>query len=220
MTVETVQVQENLAGMELSDLPGVNVMLMGPAGTGKTHSIGTLAEAYPNLEVFYLGLEPGMETLLGYYKGKNKSIPPNLHWHYLEAAKASFKDLLDGAKRVNTMSLETLAKTNDPNRSKTDSSNSSKCSTISLTIEQDENSDVLTNGDQTEFLSSTEWQALREWLCHLSWEINQSKTSAIGESPKTRSKKLSTCGRMHASATLSLLLMSNGRKMKFSVASS
>lgn len=102
----------------LSDLPGVNVMLMGPSGTGKTHAIGTIAEAYPDLEVFYLGLEPGMETLLGYYKTKGKPLPPNLHWHYLEAAKASFKDMLEGAKRVNTMSLETLAKTNDPNRSK------------------------------------------------------------------------------------------------------
>ena len=26
-------------------LPGVNVLLMGPAGTGKTHSLGTLVEA-------------------------------------------------------------------------------------------------------------------------------------------------------------------------------
>jgi len=108
----------DLPGMELSALPGVNCMLMGPSGTGKTHAIGTIAEAYPDLEVFYLGLEPGMETLLGYYKSKGKPLPPNLHWHYLEAAKASFKDMLEGAKRVNTMSLETLAKTNDPNRSK------------------------------------------------------------------------------------------------------
>ena len=49
-------------------LPGVNVMLMGPAGTGKTHSIGTLADA--GLEVFYLGLESGLESLYGYYTDK------------------------------------------------------------------------------------------------------------------------------------------------------
>lgn len=99
-------------------LPGVNVMLMGPAGTGKTHSIGSLVEAEPSLQVFYLGLEPGLETLLGYWRDKSKPIPDNLHWHQLASAKASFKDLLEGAKRINTMSLETLAKTQDPNRSK------------------------------------------------------------------------------------------------------
>jgi hypothetical protein len=108
----------DLPGMEVSDLPGVNIMLMGPAGTGKTDSIGTIAEISPDLEVFYLGLEPGLETLLGHYKRRKLPMPKNLHWHSLESAKASFSDLLDGAKRINTMSLETLAKTNDPNRSK------------------------------------------------------------------------------------------------------
>jgi hypothetical protein len=104
--------------IEQSELSGANIMLMGPGGTGKTHSIGTLVEAYPDLEVFYLGLEPGLETLLGYWKDKGKPLPDNLHWHQLAAAKASFKDLLEGAKRINTMSLDTLAKTADPNRSK------------------------------------------------------------------------------------------------------
>jgi hypothetical protein len=101
-----------------SALRGVNVLLFGPAGTGKTHSIGTLAELYPDLEVFYLGLEPGLETLLGYYTDKGKNVPENLHWHFLAPSKASFKDLLEGAKRINTMSLDTLAKSADPNRSK------------------------------------------------------------------------------------------------------
>ena len=101
-----------------SALRGVNVLLMGPAGTGKTHSIGTIAELYPDLEVFYLGLEPGLETLLGYYTDKKQSVPKNLHWHFLKGAKASFSDLMEGAKRINTMSLETLAKASDPNRSK------------------------------------------------------------------------------------------------------
>lgn len=103
---------------KFSQLPGVNVMLMGPGGTGKTHSIGTAVDAEPSLQFFYLGLEPGLETLLGYWKDKGKPVPDNLHWHKLAAAKASFKDLLDGAKRINTMSLETLAKAADPNRSK------------------------------------------------------------------------------------------------------
>lgn len=101
-----------------SALPGVNCLLMGPAGTGKTHSIGTLAESYPELEVFYLSLEPGLETLTGFFKDKGQPIPENLHWHKLAAPKAGFKDLIEGAKRINTMNLETLAKTADPTRSK------------------------------------------------------------------------------------------------------
>ena len=48
-----------------SSLPGFNCMLMGPAGSGKTHAIGTLVDA--GVEVFYLALEPGLESLLGYW---------------------------------------------------------------------------------------------------------------------------------------------------------
>lgn len=99
-----------------SVLAGVNVMLMGPAGTGKTYSIGTLAEA--GVEVFYLGLEPGLESLLAYWTDKGKEIPPNVHWHNMEAPKASFSELMDSANKINTMQLDTLAKMQDPNRSK------------------------------------------------------------------------------------------------------
>lgn len=97
-------------------LPGTNVLLMGPAGTGKTFSIGTLVES--GVEVFYLGLEPGIESLLAFFKDKGKDIPPNLHWHTLDAPKASFAELLDSATKINTMQLDTLAKMQDPNRSK------------------------------------------------------------------------------------------------------
>lgn len=99
-----------------SALPGTNVLLMGPAGTGKTYSIGTLVEA--GLEVFYLGLEPGVESLLAYFKDKGKEVPETLHWHTLAAPKASFTELLDASTKINTMQLDTLAKLQDPNRSK------------------------------------------------------------------------------------------------------
>ena len=99
-----------------SVLPGVNVMLMGPAGTGKTYSIATLAEA--GVEVFYLGLEPGLESLLAYWTDKGKEIPPNVHWHHMESPKASFQELMESANKINTMQLDTLAKMQDPNRSK------------------------------------------------------------------------------------------------------
>lgn len=95
-------------------LPGTNVLLMGPAGTGKTHSIGTLVET--GVEVFYLGLEPGLESLLGYFTDKGKQVPPNLHWHVLQAPKTSFMDMIDSARKVNTLALDALAKMADPKR--------------------------------------------------------------------------------------------------------
>jgi len=99
---------------QTSALPGPNVLLMGPGGTGKTHSLGTLVES--GVEVFYLGLEPGLESLLGYFTDRGKEIPPNLHWHIVEAPKASFTDMIDSAKKINTMALDTLAKMIDPKR--------------------------------------------------------------------------------------------------------
>jgi len=98
------------------ELAGVNVVTMGPAGTGKTHAIGTLVDA--GIEVFYLGLEPGLESLIGYWKDKGKPVPDNLHWHALAAPKASFTDMMDAAQKINTLSLESLAKMADPNRGK------------------------------------------------------------------------------------------------------
>jgi len=99
-----------------SNLPGFNVLLMGPAGTGKTHSIGTLVDS--GMEVFFLALESGMESLLGYYRDTGKPIPVNLHWHKLDAPKASFMELIDSAQKINSLSLESIAKMQDPNRGK------------------------------------------------------------------------------------------------------
>jgi DNA replication protein DnaC len=76
-TVTAVATAAMPAELKKSALPGVNVLLMGPAGTGKTHSIGTLVDA--GVEVFYLGLEPGLESLLGFWTDKGKEVPANLH---------------------------------------------------------------------------------------------------------------------------------------------
>jgi hypothetical protein len=107
---------ETAAPEAKSDLPGVNVLLMGPSGTGKTYSIGTLVDA--GLKVFYIALEPGLETLLGYYRDNGKPVPPNLHWKVIEAQKASFADFRESVKRISTMAMDTLAKSVDPARSK------------------------------------------------------------------------------------------------------
>lgn len=103
-----------------STLAGPNVCLMGGGGTGKTHSIGTLVDA--GIEVFYLGIEQGLESLLGYWTDvrpdnpKPRPIPPNLHWHKINQPKFGFKDFADQALRINTLALDTLAKAPDPNR--------------------------------------------------------------------------------------------------------
>ena len=101
---------------EKSALPGLNVMLMGPAGTGKTHSIGTLVDS--GVEVFYLALESGLESLFGYYADQGKPIPANLHWHTVAPPNASFVELIDAANKINQFSLDALAKMTDPNKGK------------------------------------------------------------------------------------------------------
>lgn len=97
-------------------LPGVNVLLMGPSGTGKTHSIGTLVDL--GVEVFYLALESGMESLLGYWTDRGLEVPKNLHWHKVAAPTASFTDMIANAKNINMLNLDSLAKATDPNKSK------------------------------------------------------------------------------------------------------
>lgn len=100
----------------MEGITGFNDVIMGPAGTGKTYSVGTLVET--GLDVFYLSMESGLESLLGYFKDKGKPIPENLHWHKVAPAKASFDEMISAAEKINTMSLDVLAKAVDMNKSK------------------------------------------------------------------------------------------------------
>ena len=66
--------------MAKSPLPGVNVLLMGASGTGKTHAIQTLISS--GITPFCIFTEPGFETI--------SHIPPDkLHWHYVKPADQS-----------------------------------------------------------------------------------------------------------------------------------
>lgn len=103
----------------MTDIPrGPNVCLMGPAGTGKTHSIGTLVDA--GIEVFYLDMETGLESVLGYWRDRNLPIPANLHWARMPSNNASFSEMISTAKKINTQSYESITKLQDPDRAKHD----------------------------------------------------------------------------------------------------
>lgn len=97
---------------EPSLLQGVNVLLEGPTGTGKTFSIGTLVES--GVEVFFTGLEAGNEALLGYFADRGKPIPDNLHWHILDMArKDGFIALANTAQQIGSMTFESMTKIQD-----------------------------------------------------------------------------------------------------------
>lgn len=97
---------------EPSLLAGVNVLLEGPAGTGKTFAIGTLVEA--GVEVFYLGLESGLESLIAYWTDRGKPIPKNLRWHVLELSqKGGFGAMASTAAIIANSNYEALCKIQD-----------------------------------------------------------------------------------------------------------
>ena len=98
------------------NLPGLKVMLMGPSGTGKTHSIGTLVDE--GVRVFYFAYEQGVETLLGYYTDRGLAVPENLHICTVRAPTASFLEMADAVKYANTLQFDSLIKQVDPNRGK------------------------------------------------------------------------------------------------------
>mgnify|MGYP001557507592 CR=1 FL=1 len=102
--------------MSEKQIPGPNVLLEGPTGTGKTHSIGTLVDA--GIEVFYFAFENGSESLRGYWLDAGKPIPSNLHFITVKPAMANWTEMADAVKAVNVMAYDALKKMTDPHRSK------------------------------------------------------------------------------------------------------
>lgn len=97
-------------------LAGVNVLVEGATGTGKTYSLGTIADA--GVELFLLFTESGLETSLGYWTDRGLEVPSNVYWHVLQRPQGSFDILAASAKSINEMPQEALHKMQDPNRSK------------------------------------------------------------------------------------------------------
>lgn len=118
MSTATPQSPDHVIAIEQSLLPGVNVLLEGPTGTGKTTSIATIAEFSPDIELFCLFTENGQETLVGYWTDRGLPVPDNVHWHNLPRGENGFDVLADGANAINSYAMEALFKMTDPNRSK------------------------------------------------------------------------------------------------------
>lgn len=104
------------AAVPRSPLAGVNVLVEGPTGTGKTTALRTLVDA--GLETFVLFTESGLESFAGAWKDRNEEIPASVHWHVVKRPEANFSSMAEDASRINTLALESLAKLTDPNRSK------------------------------------------------------------------------------------------------------
>lgn len=101
---------------EPSLLSGVNILIEGATGTGKTTSLSTLAET--GAEVFVMFTESGMESFIGAWTDHGKEPPPNIHWHVLARPKGAFEVLAKSANIISTWSMDALFKLQDPDRAK------------------------------------------------------------------------------------------------------
>lgn len=87
-------------------IQGMNILLMGPQGTGKTTSITTLL-GVEDIEIFCLFTEPRFDIL-----GQDFLSHPRVHWTYVPPVAAGWSTLIANAKQVNTMTNEALQKQN------------------------------------------------------------------------------------------------------------
>jgi hypothetical protein len=104
---------------DTKSLVGPKILLLGESGTGKTYSLGTLADwaAAHEKEMFVLFTENSAETLLGYWRDKGAEPPACLHWHQAMTKAIDLKRIMAGAEKVGQLSYEGLTKTTDSNRS-------------------------------------------------------------------------------------------------------
>lgn len=83
-------------------IPGPNILLEGPSGTGKTHAIRTLVER--GLETFVLFTEPGMEVV------GDISCEDGMHFNYIAPANPDWDDMISSADKINKLSYDALSR--------------------------------------------------------------------------------------------------------------
>lgn len=82
-----------------SPIAGTNTLIMGPAGTGKTWCIPTLADA--GLEVFCCFTDPNYTSA---------TRDPRIKWKYIPPATGKWADLRKTAEYINTLTIAGLGK--------------------------------------------------------------------------------------------------------------
>jgi hypothetical protein len=100
-------------------LIGPKVCIMGLGGTGKTYSLGTLADwaAKNQFEIAILFTENSTESFLGYFRDKETEPPPCVYWHQQVTRPISLATLIETAGKVGQFSYEAITKLQDNTRS-------------------------------------------------------------------------------------------------------
>lgn len=106
------------ASRDTTTLAGPKILLMGLSGTGKTYSLGTLAEwcAENGMEMAVLFTENSVESLLGYFRDNKKEPPACLYWHQQLTRAVGLDALLTAADNVGKLSYEMVTKLQDTSR--------------------------------------------------------------------------------------------------------
>ena len=83
-----------------------NVLIYGPIGSGKTHSLRSLLDC--GHEMFVIATEPGIDKLLG------DTDSDRCHWRYIPPASADWDVLQRNAELLSSLSMEALTKMKFP----------------------------------------------------------------------------------------------------------
>lgn len=92
-----------------SHLIGLNLLLLGPTGVGKTTMIKSWIDS--GIVPMCIFTEPSYEVL-----GKDLCKHGGIHWHYIPPLAPSFTDMIDSARRINTFDLKGLSGMTDINK--------------------------------------------------------------------------------------------------------
>lgn len=100
-------------------IPGLKIILMGPPGSGKTHSIRTLIDA--DMEVFCILTEPNAINTLTNMRGASEKYKASLtngklHWHFVKPADAGWESMAKSARQISMFDLGTLQKQPAPDK--------------------------------------------------------------------------------------------------------